>query len=363
MRCICAFVLAVLTTVLGSAPALSAEEKVLRFFNWNDYMVPDILEDFTKETGIKVETPIYVGMEEMMKVVRSGEAFDVLVPSHFMLPALIDEGYLQPLDKSKLPNLAYADRRLMIKLAPFDPQNHYAAPYMWGTVGIAINKPQAEAAFGGPVPETWDLFFDPQLTKRFTSCGVSALDAANETMTILLNYKGHSLKRSSPRRIEQTGAILDALRPNLRYVDDERYLVDMKAGKLCLCIAWAGEALQAREAGQPIQFFIPREGSVMFLDTMAIPANAPHPELAYQFINYLMRPEISARMTEGLHFANYNLQAAKFLAPEVANDPSIYPDASIMRRLHALEPMNEAQEVARDHVWQRFVEGTDTAKR
>jgi len=352
MRCIFAIVFACLCVTVTQA----AEDKTVRLYNWNDYMVPEVLTDFTKETGIKVETPIYVGMEEMMKGVRSGEAFDVIVPSHFMLPALIEEGYLQPLDKNKLPNLAYSDRRLMIKLAPFDPQNQYAAPYMWGTVGIAINKPQAEAAFGGPIPETWDLFFNPKLTSRFTSCGVSALDAANETLTILLNYKGHSLKRSSPRRIEQMGSILDALRPNLRYVDDERYLVDIKEGKLCLSIAWAGEALQAREAGQPIEFFIPREGSVMFLDTMVIPANAPHLENAYQFINYMMRPEIAARMTEGLHFANYNLQAAKFLAPSVANDRSIYPDASIMRRLHAIEPLSIPQETARDLIWTRFVE-------
>ncbi|KXU39352.1 spermidine/putrescine ABC transporter substrate-binding protein [Ventosimonas gracilis] len=334
-----------------------AQDKTLRFYNWNDYMVPEVLADFTKETGIKVETPIYVGMEEMMKVVRSGEAFDVLVPSHFGLPPLIDEGYLQPLDRTKLPNWAYTDQQLMVKLAPFDPQNLYAAPYLWGTVGIAINKPQAEAAFGGPLPESWDLFFNPKLVSRFTGCGVSALDAANETLTILLNYKGLDMKRSSPRRIEQMGAILDALRPNLRYVDDERYLVDLSQGKLCLAIAWVGEALQAREAGQPVEFFIPREGSVMFLDTLVIPANAPNPELAYRFINYLMRPEIAARLTEGLFFANYNLEAAKFLGPALVNNHSIYPDTATMLRLHTLEPLSETQEAARDHIWTRFVEG------
>jgi len=353
MRCIVAMVFALVFVTSAQAD----EGKTLRFFNWNDYMVPDVLADFTKETGIKVETPIYVGMEEMLKVVRSGEAFDVLVPSHFVLPALIDEGYLQPLDKKKLPNYVYTDRRLMVKLAPFDPQNLYAAPYLWGTVGVAINKPQAEAAFGGPLPETWDLLFNPKMASRFASCGIGALDAANETLTILLNYKGYNLKRSSPRRIEQAGAILDALRPNLSYVDDERTLRDLSQGKLCLAIAWAGEALQAKAAGQPVEFFIPREGSVMFLDTLVIPTNAPNPELAYQFVNFMMRPEIVARLTEGLFFANYNLEAAKFLDPALAKNRSIYPDAAIMRRLHALEPLNEAQEVARDLIWPRFVEG------
>jgi len=353
MRCIVAMVFALVFVTSAQAD----EGKTLRFFNWNDYMVPDVLADFTKETGIKVETPIFVGIEEMLKVVRSGEAFDVLVPSHYALPALIDEGYLQPLDKGKLPNYVYIDHSLMVKLAPFDPQNLYAAPYLWGMIGIAINKPQAEAAFGGSVPKSWDLFFNPKLTSRFTGCGVSALNAANETLAILLNYKGYSLKRSSPLRIEQTGAILDALRPNLRYVDDERYLVDLSQGKLCLAIAWAGEALQAKAAGQPIEFFIPREGSIMFLDTLVIPANAPNPELAYQFINFMMRPEIAARLTEGLFFANYNLESSKFLDPALVNNRSIYPDAALMRRLHALEPLSESQEVARDLIWPRFVEG------
>jgi len=353
MRCI----IAMLFTFFCVLSVKADESKTLRFFNWNDYMLADVLEGFSKETGIKVETPIYVGMEEMLKVVRSGEAFDVIVPSHFVLPALIDEGYLQPLNKKKLPNGVYNDRSLMVKLAPFDPQNLYAAPYLWGTIGIAINKPQAEAAFGGPLPETWDLLFYSKFSNRFARCGIGALDAATETLTILLNYQGHNLKRSSPRRIEQAGAILNALRPSLRYIDDERTLADLTQGKLCLAIAWAGEALQAKAAGQPVEFFIPREGSVMFMDTLAIPANAPNPELAHQFINYLMRPEIAARLTEGLFFANYNTEAVKFLEPDLVANHSIYPDAAIMRRLHALEPLTEAQEAARDRIWRRFVGG------
>jgi len=351
------YMFAVIFAFICTTSAQADAGKSLRFYNWNDYMVEDVLSDFTKETGIKVETPIFGSLEEMLKVVRSGEAFDILVPSHYALPALIDEGYLQPLDKTKLPNWAYIDPRLMVKLAPFDPQNLYGAPFLWGSIGIAYNKPQAEAAFGGPLPESWDLFFNPKLTSRFTGCGVSALDAASETLSILLNYKGYSLKRTSPLRIEQIGSILDTLRPNLRFVDDARTLAELSQGKLCLAISWAGEALQARAGGQPVEFFIPREGSVMFLDSLVIPANSPNPELAYQFINFMMRPEIVARLTEGLFFANYNLEAAKFLDPALANNRSIYPDTAIMRRLHALEPLSEVQEAARDRIWTRFVEG------
>jgi len=351
MQYVFALILLVLSSNLALAQAKG--DKTLRFFNWNDYMVPEILADFSKETGIKVETPIYVGMEEMLEVLRSGETFDVLVPTHYVLPGLIEEGYLQRLDKRKLPNLRHADPKLMAKLASFDTKNLYAAPYLWGGVGIAINKPQAEAAFGGPLPKSWDLFFDPSLNSRFVGCGISALDAADETLAILLNYKGYS-KNASALSIEKMGTILDALRPNLRYVNDERYLVDLSRGKLCLSIAWPGDAFKAQSAGQPVEFFIPREGSALFLDTLVIPANAPNPELAYRFIDYLMRPEVAAHLTKVLFYASFNLEARKFLPPALVKNPHIYPDSQVMRHLYALEPLNEAQKNARDRIWSRF---------
>jgi len=354
------YILAAMLAFWGIYPnavfAQSADKaKTLRFYNKIDYMVPEVLEDFTKETGIKIESLIYDNTAEMMKVMQSGETFDVLVPSHFVLPALIDDGYLQPLDKKKLPNLKYSNPRLMTKLTPFDPQHHYAAPFLWGIVGIAINRPLAQNAFTGQITQSWDLLFTPRLTSRFTACGVSTLDAANEILAILLNYKGHSLKRSSPRRIEQEAAIvLNALRPNLRHVDNERYRTELAQGKLCLAIARSGEALQAQKAGQAVDFFIPLEGSVIFMDTLVIPVNAPNSELAYSFINYMMRPEIVARLSEELFFANYNLEAAQFINPELVKNPAIYPTADIMRRLYMVEPLSEKQQAARDRIWSDF---------
>jgi len=343
--------------ILCCTQAIANENRTLRFYNWNDYMVSEVLTDFSKETGIKIETPIYTSMDEMLKALKSGESFDVVVPSHFMLPGLIDEGLLQPLNKKKLPNLIYADGRLMVKLSPFDPQHHYAAPYLWGTIGIAVNRPLAEAALGGRLTPSWDLLFDPKLSRRLTGCGMSALDAPNEMLAILLNYKGLNLKRSSPRRIRQAAEALNALRSSLRYVDEERYIQDLAAGKLCVAVSLVGNALRAREAGQPVDFFIPKEGSVMFLDALAIPANAANPQLAHEFINYLMRPEVAARLTEGLFYANTNTESVKFLAPELAQNPAIYPDANTLRHLFLLETLSEQQEAARDEIWPRFVKG------
>jgi len=340
------------------AMQVQAQDKILRFYNWNDYMVPEVLTDFTKETGIKVEAPIYTSMEEMLNVVRGGEALDVLVPSHFVLPTLIGEGLVQPLDKSKLTNLAYADGRLMVHFNAFDPQRQYAAPYLWGTIGLAVNQPKAEAALGGRVPKSWDILFDPAISRRLATCGMTALDAPNEMLSILLNYKGLSLDRSSVRRIRQSAVpVLDALRPNLRYVDEERYIRDLAEGKLCVAVSLVGNALRAREAGQPVDFFIPQEGSVMFLDSLVIPANAANPELAHEFINYLMRPEIAARLTEGLFYANFNTEAAKFLSPELAENPTLNPDTTTLRRLYVIGRLSAEQEAARDEIWSRFVKG------
>ncbi|KXU39353.1 hypothetical protein AXE65_09130 [Ventosimonas gracilis] len=338
---------------------VQAQDKTLRFYNWNDYMVPEVLADFTKETGIKVQTPIYTSMAEMLNVVRGGEALDLLVPSHFVLPTLIDEGLVQPLDKSKLPNLAYSGGRLMVHFNAFDPQRQYAAPYLWGTIGLAVNRPKVEAALGSRVPQSWDILFDPAISRRLAGCGMTTLDAPNEMLSILLNYKGLSLDRSSIRRIRQAAVpVLDTLRPHLRYADGERYIRDLAEGKLCVAVSRMGDALRAREAGQPVDFFIPKEGSAMFLDSLVIPANSVNPELAHELINYLMRPEIAARLTEGLFYGNFNTEAAQFLPADLAENPMFNPDSADLRRLYVLSTLSAEKEALRDEIWSRFVKGT-----
>jgi len=321
-------------------------------------MAPEVLVNFTKETGIEVETSIYTSMEEMLSVAKSGVPFDILVPSHFVLPTLINEGMLQPLDKDKLPNLNYVDRRLMINFSPFDQKYFYTAPYLWGTIGLAVNRTQVEAALGGEIPKSWDLLFNPVISSRLAGCGISILDAPNEMLTILLNYKGLNLKQSSLRRINQAEKpILQALRPHLRYVDEEHYIKDLAEGKLCLAVSLVGNALNARKAGQPVDFFIPDEGSLMFLDALVIPANAPNSEAAHQLINYLMRPQISAQLTENMLYANFNVEAAKFLSDELSSNPIINPDATTLRRLYVLESLNKERELLRDEIWSNFKNG------
>ena len=250
-------------------PLFVQAEDVIRVYNWNDYIAPEALKDFEKASGVRVEYHTYSTAEELKQALRSGEKIDVAVPSHNDLPQLIKDKLIQPLDFTRLPNRSHLDPQLMSKLAAVDPDNRHAVPYLWGAVGLAVNQPQAEKALGGPVPDSWSLLFDPQYSTRLKSCGLSLLDAPDETFSVLMNYQGRNFARSAPTQIRRAGQVLQALRPNLRYIDSERYIQDLNDGKLCVAMAWVGDALHAARAGQPVHFMVPQEGSVLFIDNQS----------------------------------------------------------------------------------------------
>ncbi len=343
--------------LLALAPGLTAAADSIRVYNWNDYIAPQVLESFTRDTGIAVEYRTFSSAEELANALASGKSIDVAVPSHNDLPALIAAGGIQPLDLRLLPNRKHLDKQLLSKLAAVDPQNRHAVPYLWGAVGLAINVPQAEAAYGGPLPDSWSLLFDAAQSARLASCGVSVLDAPDETLALLLNYQGRSLARSAPSRIERAGNLLDGLRPHLRYVDSERYIDDLSHGRLCLAMAWVGDALAAADAGQPVRFLVPEEGSVLFIDNLVIPASARRADLAHRFIDYLMQPQVAALITAETLYPNGNADSAQFLDAALLNQPGLYPDQDTKRRLHALEVLPEKHAEVRDRVWQRFRAG------
>jgi spermidine/putrescine-binding protein len=344
--------------LLALSPLLASAEEVIRVYNWNDYIAPQVLKDFEAETGIRVEYHTFSTDSELDTVLASGEAIDVAVPSHDSLPALIKSGTLQPLDFTLLPNRKHLDKQLLSTLVALDPGNRHALPYLWGAVGLAINTPQAEAAFGGPLPNSWSLLFDPEQSARLANCGVSLLDAPDETMTVLLSYQGRSLARSSPGRIQRASQVLDGLRPNLRYIDSERYIDDLNQGKLCVAMAWVGDALAAADAGQPVRFLVPDEGSVLFIDNLVIPSSAKRPDLAHQFINYLMQPKVAALITAETLYPSGNADSREFLDETLRNQPSLYPDRDTKRRLHPLETLPEKHSATLDAVWARFRNGS-----
>ncbi|MGG2395320.1 polyamine ABC transporter substrate-binding protein [Pseudomonas sp. SH1-B] len=349
---------ALAAVLLGLVSGLAQAADSIRVYNWNDYIAPQVLENFTRDTGIEVEYHTFASAEELNAALDSGQPIDIAVPSHNELPALIASGRIQPLNFNLLPNRSHLDKQLLSKLAAVDPQNRHAVPYLWGAVGLAINTPQAEAAYGGPLPDSWSLLFDTEKSARLASCGISVLDAADETLSLLLNYQGRSLARSAPSRVERAGGVLEALRPNLRYVDSERYIDDLNSGQLCLAMAWVGDALAAAQAGQPVRFVVPDEGSVLFIDNLVIPASASHPELAHRFIDYLMQPQVIAQITAETLYPNGNEDSAQFIDNALLEQPGLYPDQNTKRRLYPLEVLSDKHAQARDQVWQRFRTGT-----
>ena len=342
--------LALATEATPSGPSITV-------YNWNDYIAPQVLENFERDSGIHVNSHTYATAEELLQRLDADEAIDVAVPSHDALPKLIRDKRLQPLDFARLPNRTHLDKPLLNKLAAFDPQNRYAVPYLWGSVGLAINQPKAEAAYGGPLPNSWSLLFDPLQSKRLAGCGMSVIDAPDEVLSILLNYTGYSLASSSTSRLLAAGETLNALRPRLKYVDSERYIDDLAKGELCVSLAWVGDALAAAKAGQPVRFVIPDEGSALFIDNLVIPANAPHADLAHRFIDYLMQPQVAALISEETLYPSPNADAQAFIDPALRDLPGLYPDRDTKRRLFALDVLPDGHANVRDEVWARFRSG------
>jgi putrescine transport system substrate-binding protein len=348
--------LACLLITLLPGFATAAEENVLHMYNWNDYIDPQVLIDFEEETGIKVVYETFSTDDELKVAFDNGTPYDVMVPSHDSLPRLISEGKLTVLDKSKLPNAVNLDNQILSKLSAFDAKNIHAIPYLWGAVGLAINKPKAESAFGGPLPESWSVVFNPKQSAKLASCGISILDASAEVFDGLMNYKGRSISHTPPRLIKSAAKTLFAIRPNINQIDSEEYIEALNAGELCVAVAWTGDALVAADEGQPVVFVVPEEGAPMFIDTLVIPTSAPRPDLAYQFINYLLKPQVAAQITTETLYPNANTAADQFLSEELRNLPGIKLDKQMRRRLTMMPTLQEGTQEAIDEAWAQFIE-------
>ena len=344
--------LAVLSLTL--TPLLASAEDVLSVYNWNDYIAPEVLQSFEKESGIRVDYHTYQTSEELEKLMASGVMMDIAVPSHDALPGLIKTAAIQPLDFTLLPNRQHLDKQLLSKLAAFDPKNQYAIPYLWGSVGLAINTVEAEKAYGGPLPHSWKLLFDADQSKRLASCGIAVIDARDEVLSALMMYQGRSLATSPPSQIKRAGAVLEQLRPHLQYVSSSRYIDDLAKGKLCIALAWVGDALAAHDSGQPIEFVIPDEGSIAFIDSLVIPKISKRADLAHRFIDYLMQPKVAAQITEATLYPSANSDAKAFVDPAISALPGLYPDRATKRRLAALEVVPEKNVVSMDKIWGAF---------
>ncbi|QJQ98550.1 polyamine ABC transporter substrate-binding protein [Halomonas sp. PGE1] len=350
---------------LGAAATQAAGE--VRIYNWSDYIAPDTLEKFTEATGIEVIYDVYDSNEVLDAALLAGRSgYDVVVPSNHYLTRHISAGVYRELDHDKLPNMANLNPELMDDLEFVDPGSRYSIPYMWGTNGIGYIEERVLEILGDDAPvDSWALLFDPEITTalREGGCGISMLDSGDEMLSPAMAYLGLSPLSEETADLEAAGDLIAAVRNNVTYFHSSRYITDLANGDLCVAAGYSGDIFQAadraEEAGRDftIRYSIPKEGAALWFDMMAIPADAPNPDNAHAFINFILEPEIAAAITEYVVYANPNLAANAFLDPAIRDDPAIYPDQEVMDNLYVAEEKPLAVQRVRTRVWNRVKSG------
>ncbi len=326
-----------------------AQSKVLNIYNWSDYIAPDTIANFEKETGIKVRYDNFDNNEILhAKLVAGKTGYDIVVPSSNWARLQIEGGLLAKLDKSKLPNLKNMDPAVQSQLANLDPGNQFMVNWLWGYTTVGINVDKVKAALGNePMPaNVWELAFNPKYVSKLKSCGVSFLDSASEIIPVALHYLGKDAYSKTAGDYAAAANVLKAIRPHVTLFSSSGYINDMASGSICLAVGWSGDINIARnraiegKTGQKIEALIPANGGVLFFDSMVIPADAPNIDNAHTFMNYIMRPEVHAAITNQVFYANPNRESRKFVKPEVANNPTVFPSAADMAKMVPPKALN-----------------------
>jgi putrescine transport system substrate-binding protein len=349
---------------LFSLPA-SAEERTVNFYNWSNYMAPGVLEDFTRETGIKVVYDTFDANETLETRLLAGKSgYDVVVPTAYFLQRQITANIFQKLDKAKLPNLANTWPAVTKRLAIYDPGNLYAANYMWGTTGIGYNVKAVQKILGADARiDSWDIVFKPENLARFRDCGVHMLDSADDILPAALNYLGLDPNSTKQADLEKAADLVTKIRPYVRKFHSSEYLSALATGEICFVVGWSGDIMQARsraaEAKSDIEigYAIPKEGAQLFFDNLAIPADARNVAEAYELINYLYRPEVAAKNSDFLSYANGNLASQKLIDPRIFNDRGIYPDEATQKKLFVITARDPGTQRIINRLWTRVKTG------
>jgi putrescine transport system substrate-binding protein len=343
----------------GKAPA-----KVLNLYIWSDYLAANTLSNFEKQTGIKVHVSYFDANETLeTKLLAGNSGFDVVVPTASYFERQIKAGVYLPLDKSKLPNLRYLDGDLMSKVALHDPGNAHGVIYMWGTNGIGYNEKMITALLPKAPLDSWRMVFDPAVASKVAKCGISVLDSPAEMMRAVYSYLGKDPNSQNPDDLALADAVLTKIRPYIRNINSSEYIEALANGDICLAVGYNGDVLQARdrarEAGKGIEikYAVPKEGSILWFDMMAIPKDAPNPDNAYAFINYILTPRVIADISNFKRYADADAQAQSLLDPAVRDDPGIYPPKEQTAKLAVQLADSADQTRAITRVWQKFKTG------
>lgn len=348
----------------GMAPA--AEEKILNLYIWSDYLAPDTLENFTKKTGIKVNLDVFDSSEILEgKLLAGASGYDVVVPNGPVLNRFIKAGVVRPLDKSKLPQIKTQDASIVGRAAAQDPGNAHAIVYMWGTTGIGYNVAKVKEVLGEDAPvDSWKLILDPANAAKLSKCGLYAFDAASDIFELTLNYLGRDPHSAVAKDYEDAAAAWQKVRPYITKFDNSEYISALANGDICVAMGYSGDVFQARDRaeeakkGVEIAYSIPKEGAVMWFDYMAIPKDAPHPENAHAFLNYVLTPEVIGPISNEVYYANANAGAKPFMEKDLREDTSVYPEKEVMDKLFPENNPSQDIERLRTRLWNRVKTGS-----
>jgi putrescine transport system substrate-binding protein len=343
MNLLSAFATLALTMFCGAALAAD-EPKLLNIYNWSDYIAEDTIKNFEKETGIKVNYDNYDTNEILhAKLVAGKTGYDIVVPGAHFAKMQIEGGLLQKLDRTKLSNWGNLDKGLLDALGSVDAGNQYLVNWLWGYVTVGIHTAKVKAALGDlPMPvNAWSLVFDPQYAAKLKGCGISFLDSASEVLPVAMLYAGKPAYSKVAADYDAAAKLLQSVRPFVTRFSSSGYINDLAAGQVCVVMGFSGDiniararAIEANPKAPPaIEAFVPSGGATLFFDSMAIPKDAKHVANAHRFINYILRPEVHASLTNKVFYANPNAASLKFVKKDVADNKTIFLSDADKKRL------------------------------
>ncbi|KMM85145.1 putrescine transport system substrate-binding protein [Pseudomonas taetrolens] len=347
------------------AGTLCQAGETVKIYNWSSYIAPDTLKNFQRDTGVASSYDVYDSNETLDgKLMTGNSGYDVVFPSNHFMARQIQGGALKKLDKSQLPNWKNLNPVLLKALEVNDPGNQHGFPYLWGSTGIGYNIDKVRAVLGEDAPlDSWDLIFKPQYMEKLAKCGVAILDNGPELLPVALNYLGLPHHSKDPEDYKKAEALLLKVRPYINYFHSSKYTGDLANGNICVAVGFSGDILQAdsraKEAknGINIGYSVPKEGSPIWFDMVAMPVDAPDEKAAYSYMNYLLRPEAMAEITNYVHYANGNQQADALVNPQIKADTKVYPTPAMMDTLFALQAMPLKVDRVRTRVWTRIKAG------
>jgi putrescine transport system substrate-binding protein len=346
------------------AGAAQADDKVLHVYNWSDYIAPDTIANFEKESGIKVVYDVFDSNETLEAKLLAGKSgYDIVVPSNNFLAKQIKAGVYQELDKSKLSNYDNLNKSLLKAVSISDPDNKHAFPYMWGSIGIGYNPEKVKAALGVDKIDSWDTLLKPENIAKLKSCGVSFLDSPTEMLPIALHYLGLPTDTQKKDDLKKAEELFLKIRPSIGYFHSSKYISDLANGNICVAVGYSGDIQQAKsraaEAGGKVKvaYDIPKEGAGSFYDMVAIPKDAENVDAAYKFMNYLLKPEVMASITNSVRFPNGNEKATALVDKDITSDPGIYPSADVQAKLYAIADLPAATQREMTRSWTKIKSG------